>query len=306
MDAFSNSQYSDLISGLLNDTQYIKISNGGKLVGLRKHAEVLVRKILNLGNSKKLMLGQITRYSDNKAIVESLNNLDKELSDELIKIIKNINVTCREGAHTQHVDEFSDEEVEDVEDKILELYALMFIKYFQNIKISIYSDPQVLRLFSLLPPVIRYKTWHYLFQRDKNNIQIVDKLCLSIIKLYDKKTAYEWLENNSEIIKAIPYPNADDVEYYNRIHAIEIQPGKYVAAVSLAFDNYDNMYDLLYAKICDKRTSINESGKMYKNFEEAKAYYNEEVKKYSNISDKEFLDLMEFAYIGRKTISQLN
>ena len=103
MDAFSNSQYSDLISGLLNDTQYIKISNSGKLVGLRKHAaEVLVRKILNLGNSKKLMLGQIRMDSDNKAIVESLNNLDKELSDELIKIIKNINVTCREGAHTQH------------------------------------------------------------------------------------------------------------------------------------------------------------------------------------------------------------
>ena len=43
--------------------------------------------------------------------------------------------------------------------------------------------------------------------------------------------------------------------------------------------------------------------KMYKNFEEAKAYYNEEVKKYNNISDKEFLNLMEFAYIGRKTIS---
>ena len=97
VDVFSNSQYSDLISGLLNDTQYIKISNGGKLVGLRKHAEVLVRKILNLGNSKKLMLGQVRMDSDNKAMVESLNNLDKELSDELINIIKNINVSAEIG-----------------------------------------------------------------------------------------------------------------------------------------------------------------------------------------------------------------
>lgn len=117
----------------------------------------------------------------------------------------------------------------------------MFIRHFQKIKISIYSNPPVLRLFSLLPPVIRYKTWNYLFQRDKNNIQIVNKLCLSIIKLYDKKTACEWLEDNSEIIKSIPYPNADDVEHYDRIHAIEIHPGKYVATVSLDFNNYDSM-----------------------------------------------------------------
>ena len=305
MDTFSNSQYSGLIRELLNDTQYIKISNRGKLVGLRNHAEVLVRKILNLGNNQKLMLGQIRIDSDNRAVVKCLNNLGEELSDELIRIIKNINVLGREGAHTQHVDEFSNEEVEGVEDAILELYALMFIRHFQKIKISIYSDPQVLRLFSLLPPIIRYKTWNYLFQRDKNNIQIVDRLCLSIIKLYDKKTAYEWLEDNREIIKAIPYPNPDDVKYYNKIHTIEIPTGKYIV-VSLDFDNYDNMYDLLYAKICDNRTSINESGKMYKNFEETKEHYIAEVKKYIDISDKEFLDLMEFAYIGRKSILELS
>ena len=306
MDTFSNDQYSCLISELLNDTQYIKISNRGKLTGLRNQAEVLVRKILNIGNNQKLMLGQIGIDSDNRVVVKSLNNLGKEVSDELIRITKNINVLGREGAHTQHVDEFSNEEVESVEDAILELYALMFIRHFQNIKISIYSDPRVLRLFSLLPPVIRYKTWNYLFQRDKNNIQIVDKLCLSIIKLYDKKTAYKWLEDNSEIIKAIPYPNAGDVKRYKIINTFEIYPEGYVVAVSLDFDNYDNMYDLLHTKIRDNRTSMNESGKMYKNFEEAKDYYHKEVKKYSDISDKEFLDLMEFAYIGRKSISELN
>ena len=306
MDTFSNDQYSCLISELLNDTQYIKISNRGKLAGLRNHAEVLVRKILNLGNNQKLMLGQIRIDSNNRAVMKSLNNLGEELSDELIRIIKNINVLGREGAHTQHIDDFSNEEVEGVEDAILELYALMFIRHFQNIKISIYSDPRVLRLFSLLPPVIRYKTWNYLFQRDKNNIQIVDKLCLSIIKLYDKKTAYKWLEDNSEIIKAIPYPNAGDVKRYKIINTFEIYPEGYVVAVSLDFDNYDNMYDLLHTKIRDNRTSMNESGKMYKNFEEAKDYYHKEVKKYSDISDKEFLDLMEFAYIGRKSISELN
>ena len=87
MDTFSNSQYSVLISNLLNDTQYIEISNMGKLAGLRKHAEVLVRKILDIGNSQKLMLGQIRKNSDNKAVMRAMNNLGGELSEEIIKII---------------------------------------------------------------------------------------------------------------------------------------------------------------------------------------------------------------------------
>ena len=51
------------------------------------------------------------------------------------------------------------------------------------------------------------------------------------------------------------------IEKYDRINSIEISPGIYQAFVSLNFDEYNNMYDLLYAKISDPRTSINESGK---------------------------------------------
>ena len=54
MDTFSNSQYSGLISELLNDTQYIKISNRGKLAGLRNHAEVLVRNFYILSIIQQL------------------------------------------------------------------------------------------------------------------------------------------------------------------------------------------------------------------------------------------------------------
>ena len=278
MDTFSNSHYSVLISNLLNDTQYIEISNMGKLAGLRKHAEVLVRKILDIGNSQKLMLGQIRKNSDNKAVMRAMNNLGGELSEEIIKIINNINPLGRDGTHTQHTEEFSNEEVEGVEDAILDLYALMFI---------------------------RYKTWNYLFEKDRNNIQVVNKLCLSIIKLFDKETAYQWLEENREIIKAIPYPNAKEIEKYNKINSFEIAPGVYHVCVSLDFEQYENIYDLLYAKISDRKTSINESGKMYKNFEEAIEHYNREIKNYSKTLDKEFYDLMDFVYIGRRSVEDL-
>ena len=266
--------------------------------------EVLVRKILDIGNGQKLMLGQIRKNSDNKAVMRAMNNLGGELGEEIIKITNNINSFGRDGTHTQHTEEFSSEEVEGVEDAILDLYALMFIRYFQNIRISLYSEPQVLRVFSLLPTVIRYKTWNYLFKKDGNNIQVVNKLCLSIIKLFDKKTAYNWLEENSEIIKAIPYPNANEIEKYNKINSFKIAPGMYQAFVSLEFDQYENIYDLLYAKISDRRTSINESGKMYKNFEEAIEHYNREIKNYSKTLEKNY-DLMDFVYIGRKSAEDL-
>ena len=71
----------------------------------------------------------------------------------------------------QHTDDFSDEEVESVEDAILDLYALIFIKYFLDIQVSIYSTLQILREFSILPPIIRYKTWRFLYEKDKNNRQ---------------------------------------------------------------------------------------------------------------------------------------
>ncbi len=227
----------------------------------------------------------------------------------MIKIIGKINPLGRDSTHTQHTKEFSNEEVGSVEDAILDLYALIFIKYFLDIQVSIYSPPQVLKMFSLLPPIIRYKTWKYLFEKDKKNIQVADKLCLSIIKLFNKEIAYKWLDDNSETIKAIPYPTKYEIEKYDRINSIEISPGIYQAFVSLNFDEYNNMYDLLYAKISDPRTSINESGKMYKSFEEAIEHYNNYKRNMIRDNSKEmmtFYSLMDFVYLGRKAKSEIN
>ena len=309
MNEFNDSEYAVLIGNLLHDTQYIEISNMGKLAGLRKHAEVMVRKILDIGNSKSLMLGQVKKKSSNAAVNSGMNNLGNELSDRLIEIIGKINPLGRDSTHTQHTEEFSNEEVESVEDAILDLYALIFIKYFLDIQVSIYSPPQVLKMFSLWPPIIRYKTCKYLFEKDKKNIQVADKLCLSIIKLFNKEIAYKWLDDNSETIKAIPYPTKYEIEKYDRINSIEISPGIYQAFVSLNFDEYNNMYDLLYAKINDPRTSINESGKMYKSFEEAIEHYNNYKRDMIRDNSKEmmtFYSLMDFVYLGRKAKSEIN
>jgi len=179
---FDDSEYAELIGNLLHDTNYVDISNMGKLSGLRKHAEVMVRKILNIGSDTKLMLGEVRNNSHNSAVNNGIQNLGAELSNKLIEIVNRINPLGSAGTHTQHTESFSDEEVEGVEDALLDLYALIFIRYFSDIQISIYSHPLILHAFSFLPPVIRYKTWCYLYEKDRNNIQVVNKLCLSIIK----------------------------------------------------------------------------------------------------------------------------
>lgn len=307
MTNFNDSEYTILIGNLLNDTKYIQISNMGKVAGLRKHAEVMVRKILNIGSDIKLTLGQVRMNSNNSYVSRGIENLRDELSSRLIEVVHKINSLGNEGTHTQHTEDFSDEEVESIEDSILDLYALIFIKYFLDFGVSIYSPPEVLHDFSILPPIIRYKTWSYLFEKDKNNIQIVNKLCLSIIKTFNKEKAYTWLNENSEDIKMIPYPTDIEKEKYIVKGGVEIEPGKYL--VSLDFDKYDNMYDLLYNKIADPRTSINESGKMYQTFEDAiKEYNNHKMIRITNDSTEEVKvlnSLMEFVYLGRKSKDEL-
>lgn len=309
MDRFDDDEYKDLIKNLLHDTQYIERSNMGKLAGLRQYAEVLVRKILDIGSNYELMLGQVRRNSRNSAVRSGMESLGEELSDSLIEILNRIKPLGNDGSHTQRTEEFSKEEVESVEDAILDLYALIFIKYFMDIQVNLYSSPEVLRLFSLLPPVIRYKTWRYLFEKDKNNIQVVDKLCLAIIKRYDKEMAYKWLEDNAETIEAIPYPGREEIDKYDNMHIVEVLPGTYVAKITLNFDEYDNMYDLLLSKINDPRTSVNESGKMYKSFEEAvkhyKNYKKENITSNSSEEMSALCSLMDFVYLGRVAKSEI-
>lgn len=198
MDRFDDNEYTILIGNLLHDILYSQISNMGKMALLRKHAEVLVRKILDIGSSKQLTLGQIRRKSNSPDVRDRLFNLGDEISSKLIITVKKISDPGNKATHTQHTENFSDEDIECAEDAILDLYALLFIKYFLKIQVNIYSPPRVLHAFSLLPPIIRYKTWGYLFEKDKNNIQVVNKLCLSIIKVYNKQTAYKWMERSME------------------------------------------------------------------------------------------------------------
>ncbi|EMB88940.1 hypothetical protein LGW81_08775 [Streptococcus mutans] len=281
-----------MIGDLIHDTFYVELSKRGKIKGIRQFSEILVRKILNVGSDKKLMLGQIQQ--DFKS---ELNLLREGRKDDLLEIIEKIRPLGNDGTHTQHTAEFSDDELNKVKDGLLDLYAYLFIDYFLKYPMDLLSPAEVMFDFSLLPPIVRYKTLKYLYEKEPN-LQIANRYCLSIIKTYDKERALKWLEKEKSKLLSIPYPTDNEIQEYICKRGIKDDSGNII--INLALPNYNNVYSLLMDKLKDPRTSANESGKMYSEFEKAKTYY------LSNRSDTEgeeinrLRDLMDFVYLGRE------
>ncbi|EMC50270.1 hypothetical protein SMU102_04949 [Streptococcus mutans S1B] len=291
---FNSSEYEQMIGDLIHDTFYVELSKRGKIKGIRQFSEILVRKILNVGSDKKLMLGQVQQ--DFKS---ELNLLREGRKDDLLEIIEKIRPLGNDGTHTQHTAEFSDDELNKVKDGLLDLYAYLFIDYFLKYPMDLLSPAEVMFDFSLLPPIVRYKTLKYLYEKEPN-LQIANRYCLSIIKTYDKERALKWLEKEKSKLLSIPYPTDNEIQEYICKRGIKDDSGNII--INLALPNYNNVYSLLMDKLKDPRTSANESGKMYSEFEKAKTYY------LSNRSDTEgeeinrLRDLMDFVYLGREAL----
>ncbi len=294
MTDFSSSEYEQMIGDLIHDTFYVELSKRGKIKGIRQFSEILVRKILNVGSDKKLMLGQVQQDFKNE-----LNLLREGRKVDLLEIIEKIRPLGNDGTHTQHTAEFSDDELNKVKDGLLDLYAYLFIDYFLKYPMDLLSPAEVMFDFSLLPPIVRYKTLKYLYEKEPN-LQIANRYCLSIIKTYDKERALKWLEKEKSKLLSIPYPTDNEIQEYICKRGIKDDSGNII--INLALPNYNNVYSLLMDKLKDPRTSANESGKMYSEFEKAKTYY------LSNRSDTEgeeinrLRDLMDFVYLGREAL----
>ena len=290
MENFNIFEYEQMIGDLIHDTFYVGLTKRGKIKGIRQFSEVIVRKILNIGSDTHFTLGKAEH-------MEQFKKLSEDRKVYLKASIEKIRPLGNDGTHTQHTEEFSDAELNQVKDGLFDLYAYLFIDYFLKYPIELLSPQGVLYDFSLLPPIIRFKTLKYFYDKDAN-LQIANRYCLSIIKTYGKKQALEWLKLEKSKLLSIPYPTNEEIREYYMETGLKVSPNKIL--VNLQLGNYNNVYDLLIDKIEDDRTSINESGKMYSRFEEAKKYY---IKNRSMNSNKELNDLheiMDFVYLGRK------
>lgn len=247
------------------------------------------------------MLGSL-RYSSLErrgGAKEELNQLDRIRRNDLLSIINKILPIGNDATHTKRTQEFTDEEYRQVLEGLFDLLAYQLVDYFKKYPMKLTSPNPVMRDFSLLPPIIRYKTLARLLTDDPNNIQILNRFVLAMIKVRGKQYTYSWLEKHKNQLKSIPYPTSQEIEEYILTCGVEVSPDIFVVSIKLPL--FSNIYDLLRDKVDDPNTSVNEKGKMYRTFEEAIENYS---KYRSQDTTEELIELhsiMDFVYSGRKS-----
>lgn len=281
---FNNQAYSVLVEDLLNDAFYLDArSRRGTISTIRQYSEVIVRKILNLPNDEFVTLG-------NKKIVETIKTQsnDNPLLLGALKEIKEIGNKC---THTQSIEVISEQDVSKVINSLFDLYAYLFIAYFEKYRFG--DNLEIVTSFSILPPIIRYITLKYLYDNDRTNISVIDKLSLAILKAFDEHQAIGWLNERREELLEM-----SSVSEEGALH-LEKERGKDVAMFFVALA--PNMYQLCSDRVKLVANILEENGRLYYDFESAIEYYKKDgVVDGETPEIVEFNSLMEFVYLGRK------
>lgn len=287
MTNFNNQTYEKIVTDVISMFAYIENQpNSGKRMAIRRYAEVVVRRLLDIPSNKGVTLGnkKITKsefYNNNILFSESVDYIQKYGSESI---------------HTNFLGEESDEKVKEIMDKLLNLLACLFIQYFENYSFA--PNNEVLAYFSILPPIIRVKVLQYLFTQKENqrNINLIDKLNLAILKDKGKDKAIKWVEDHKDLLSSLSSMSEEDEEI------IEQQLGQPILLMMRK-----TMYDSCYEKINKVGEQIERNGHLYKEFEESKYIFETEVNFQSESKEtQEFLSIMKFIYLGRRNIPSKN
>lgn len=138
-----------------------------------------------------------------------------QVVDDSNIVSKNIICEQLQKMKLLEVKECNHQNVEDIKDCIYTVVACKFVEYFSLNKFG--SSNIDMSVFSLLPPIIRYKTLEILFDKDDDNVYIVDKLCLSMLKTFDYDRAISWIDNHEKKLRAMKISM-----YYEKASAYEM------------------------------------------------------------------------------------
>ena len=293
---FENSDYEILISDLIFDIYYSELSISSRLVLLRKMTELITRRFLNLGMGEKMELGDITSPEKNPKYktTERLNNVDKLLRKDFESTVNKLREIGNKYSHTQNNKISNLEEWIEAENLIWDLFSYLFVQYFLKYNLSLKSDKNVLSMFSQLPTDIRFRTLQKLFEiKGYDNIQLIDKYLLAMVKSKGWEEAYFWLISHRKEIQSMSYPSENEIiEYIDDFDEDEL---------SLPLRKFQNVFGLLSSVLRNPKVK-SVSGGIYDTFEEAvKYFYEENLETYLSATREqiEFRELLYFCFIGR-------
>jgi len=293
---FENSDYEIMISDLIFDIYYSELSISSRLVLLRKMTELITRRFLNLGMGEKMELGDITSPEKNPKYktTERLNNVDKLLRKDFESTVNKLREIGNKYSHTQNHKISNLEEWIEAENLIWDLFSYLFVQYFLKYNLSLKSDKNVLSMFSQLPTDIRFRTLQKLFEiKGYDNIQLIDKYLLAMVKSKGWEEAYFWLISHRKEIQSMSYPSENEIiEYIDDFDEDEL---------SLPLRKFQNVFGLLSSVLRNPKVK-SVSGGIYDTFEEAvKYFYEENLETYLSATREqiEFRELLYFCFIGR-------
>jgi hypothetical protein len=283
MSNFNNNEYQSLVADIIGDTFYKDISLSGKISFIRKYAEVIIRKILDINPSQAVTLGASNIQ----------NRLERLPNHEFIEMaVETIRGKGNQSIHTQHLAGFAPEDFDKVIDALFDMLSFLLINYFEKYDFGSRND--VLYSFSLLPPIIRYKVLMFLYRKHPNNISVIDKLVLATVKAFSIDEAIEWVEKEKD---ALVQMGTVTEKAYNEI----VEKGGVELAEIIRSSSPANMYLLCRMKISQVGGVINSRGVLYSDFESALPHYKSKgILMGDDLETKEFNDIMNFLYLGRK------
>lgn len=287
MNNFNNEVYSALVNDLINDAFYLEgASRRGTIAKIRQYAEVIVRKILDLPPKTRVELGD----GKLKHQIEERNN------PLLLTAVKEINSIGSKCTHTQLIKEITEDDVNNAIKYLFDLYASLLIEFFEKYKFG--TNLEIVSSFSILPPIIRYITLDYLYQKYPDNLMVIDKLSLALLKTFDEETALNWIEKRKTLLEKMPSISEE-------AHEANIEKfGENIA--NCIAGSAPNMYDLCIERVKSVAGDIGRRGKLYDDFESAIVYYQEVgIVSGSSPDVLNFNSIMEFLYLGRRPKSEI-
>lgn len=283
MTNFNNEAYHALVSDLVNDAFYLDGASRRRTIAtIRQYAEVVVRKILDLPLDATVELGN-----------GKLQYKIKEKNNPLfLNAVKTINKIGSECTHTKILKEITEDDLSKTIDSLFDLYASLLIEFFKKYQFG--SNPKIVHSFSILPPIIRYITLNYLYNEYPDNLMVIDKLSLVLLKAFNKEAALNWIETRKSTLEKT---YSVTTEAYN---AMTEKYGETLA--NIIYASGSNMYDLCINRIELVAEEIEKNGILYSDFENAIAFYLKEgIVSGSTADVEEFNSIMEFLYLGRKS-----
>lgn len=279
---YSDELYRDAIVAVVGDIVYSNASCDSKIGRIRKLTEYVVRRLTKYNPNSDLELGDPRTISALKNV-----GVTEQFFWDAYKVIRN---NGNDANHSKVVKLPDEADLERIKKASLTMYAYLFFDYFKKYPFG--SNQQVMRSFSLLPPFMRLTVLRYLLYADAENIFVIDKLRLALVKTLGADEAQHLIESDKEFLTAhqMPY-SSDDMKMKILQYGME-------NISTVMQEMQESIYDYLVREIPKVRI-LGDIKLPYTTFETAKKYYLE-----NGIIDgdtpeiQEFNSLMAYRYTG--------